>query len=157
MKIFYRISLFLLWSSSALSYGLGLYFPILTTKSKIFGFTIRSQDVRLFDSINLFFNSKEYLLAGIIFLFTIIIPIFKYFELLFTMVNHKNKDTKLDRWKYLLDKWSMIDVFVVALIILNFKLNSSVIVMKLMVGTTCLAISIILRIGLVELIRKNVN
>jgi uncharacterized paraquat-inducible protein A len=56
-------------------------------------------------------------------------------------INTQKKTSFLSK----LDKWSMIDVFLVALLLLNFKMDSNVIVMKLKTGTQFIAISVILR------------
>ena len=44
----------------------------------------------------------------------------------------------------IINKWSMLDVFIVAVLILNMKFDSSIIVSKLEIGTTLFAISILL-------------
>jgi uncharacterized paraquat-inducible protein A len=44
----------------------------------------------------------------------------------------------------IINKWAMLDVFVVAVLILNMKFDSIIIVSKLQAGTTLFAISIIL-------------
>jgi uncharacterized paraquat-inducible protein A len=59
-----------------------------------------------------------------------------------------------------LDKWSMLDVFLVALLLLNFRMGSNIIVMKLKSGTTFIALSVIYRIISVHFInnvKKNVE
>ena len=137
------ISLILL--ASITFFVLGLIFPILATKQQVFGIVLKYQEVRLFDSVRIFYESKDYLLAVIIFLFTIILPVIKYLELsnrIFTIFIPSKKFSYI---LHLLDKWSMLDVFLVALLLLNFKLNSNIIVMKLKIGTSFIAISIIIR------------
>ena len=44
----------------------------------------------------------------------------------------------------IINKWSMLDVFVVAVLILNMKFDSSIIVSKLESGTTLFALSVVL-------------
>jgi paraquat-inducible protein A len=119
----------------------------MVTRSQILGFTINRQEIRLFDSIVLFYNNGELTLAMVILVFTIVLPIAKYVELLYriTVPNHYQKG--YSKLLQALDKWSMLDVFVIALLIMNFKMNSLIIVMDLMSGTTYLAISIVLRMG----------
>jgi uncharacterized paraquat-inducible protein A len=121
-------------------FALGLYFPILATKHQILGFTLDYKEVRLIDSVKIFYDSSDYLLASVIFIFTIVLPIIKYLELMIR-INTQKKTSFLSK----LDKWSMIDVFLVALLLLNFKMDSNVIVMKLKTGTQFIAISVILR------------
>jgi len=126
---------------------MGLYMPLMVTRSQLLGFTIKRQEVRLFDSIELFYNGHELALAIVIFAFTIVLPIAKHIELPFRISAPKNTPNHYSKLLQTLDKWSMLDVFVVALLIMNFKLNSSIIIMELLSGTTYLAISIVLRMG----------
>ncbi len=131
-------------------FALGLYFPILATKHQILGFTLEYKEIRLTDSIKMFYESSEYLLAGIILVFTIFLPIVKYIELSVRIKSEK-KSTFLSK----IDKWSMIDVFLVAIILLNFKMDSNVIVMKLKIGTQFIAISVLLRMMAASLIKRD--
>jgi uncharacterized paraquat-inducible protein A len=57
----------------------------------------------------------------------------------------------------IINKWSMLDVFVVALVILNMKFDSLIIVSKLESGTTLFAISVILMMVSSFIVRKYVN
>ncbi len=142
-----RIVPFTLWIASITFYALGLYFPILVTRSQFLGFTLKRMEVRLFDSIELFYNSNEMALAIIILAFTIILPIAKYIELAVRIFKPPNQESIYSKLLQALDKWSMLDVFVIALLLMNFKMNSSFIAMQLMSGTTYIAISIVLRMG----------
>jgi paraquat-inducible protein A len=139
--------------TSIIFFALGLYYPIITTKHQIIGFTLDYQEIRLIDSVIMFYESSDFLLASIIFIFTIILPIIKYLELFFRIKSQK-KSTFLSE----LDKWSMIDVFLVALLLLNFKMDSNIIVMQLKLGTQFIAISVILRMITSSIIEvKQVN
>lgn len=107
-----------------------------THAPQVLGFTIKRQEVRLFDSIKLFYNGHELALAIVIFAFTILLPIAKYIELLLRISAPKHTPNHYSKLLQALGKWSMLDVFVVALLIMNFKLHSSRIGMELMSGTT---------------------
>lgn len=124
---------------------LGLTYPILATKHQVLGIVLKYHEVRLFDSIQMFYESNDYFLAAIIFLFTIILPIIKFFELFNRIFPIFIFHIKVNHFLHLIDKWSMLDVFIVALLLLNFKLDSNIIVMKVKIGTSFLASSIILR------------
>ena len=71
-----------------------------------------------------------------------------------------NADSKINKLylmyknNSLLDKWNMIDVFIVALLLVNFKMGDSLIVMELQLGTAFLSISVITRILVIELIDR---
>lgn len=148
----HKAKVFLVLFLSSTFYALGLYFPILSTKKQIFNIVLSYQDVRLFDSVKMFYKDNDFLLAAIIFIFTIILPIVKYLDLynrIFHFINFSKKATNL---LHKIDKWSMIDVFLVALLLLNFKMDSNLIVMRLKIGTTFIALSVILRMISSEII-----
>ena len=110
-----------------------------------FRIVLKYQEVKLFDSVKMFYESNNYILAAIIFLFTIVLPIIKFLELLNRNLTLFKTSDKVSHILHLLDKWSMLDVFLVALLLLNFKMDSNIIVMKLQIGTTFIALSIITR------------
>lgn len=139
----YIVAFFLLVSVAF--FIMGLTYPIMSTKKQVLGLVLNYQEIRLFDSVSLFYNGKEYLLGTIIFLFTIILPIFKYLEIINRIFVFFRIPERIDRVLHLLDKWSMLDVFLIALLLLNFKMNSTIIVMQIKVGTLFLAVSIIAR------------
>lgn len=124
---------------------LGLIYPIMSTKSKIWKITLDYQEIRLFDSVKLFYESGDLFLAFIILFFTIIFPIVKFIDLAVRLFNPKSISTPLMKFLQKMDKWSMLDVFLVALLLLNFKMNTNFIVMDLKIGTSYIAISVILR------------
>ena len=133
---------------SLVFFGLGLYFPLFSTATKVV-FKFNSNDVNLFDSIKFFFDNGEYILAIVILVFTFITPSLKYIELMIRVL--RNTTAKIPQS---LDKWNMLDVFLVALLLLNFKMNSNIIVMELKIGTTFIALAVIFRIMSVSLITK---
>ena len=139
---------------SILMFVLGLYYPILTIKQSLLGIGLKFQELRLFDSVQLFYKSGDYLIAIIIFLFTIILPIIKYLELINKVLDFKKSSKWVSAILEALDKWSMLDVFLVALLLLNFKMDSNIIVMKLKVGVAFLAVSILIRMYINFQIKK---
>ncbi|MFC0876591.1 paraquat-inducible protein A [Saccharicrinis sp. FJH2] len=124
---------------------LGLSLPIMSTKKQLiisFGYT----ETTLWDSIVYFWHGKEYFLASVIFFFTIVFPIVKFIHLGASLFYPPFKKMKLFNLShYISDKWSMLDVFIIALVIFHIKMNSQVVVTSLKPGTTFLALSIILR------------
>ena len=136
-KIICSITLLL----SIVFFILGVSFPLLSTKQQILGIVLDYQEINLFDSIVIFFNDKEYLLAAIILIFTFIVPVVKYFDLIRRLLLNKT-DIAMSN----LDKWNMLDVFLVALLLLNFKINSNIVVMKLQIGTTFITLAVLFRI-----------
>lgn len=137
----------LLLMGSIIFYVLGIVYPIMATKYSLIGISLKTQEVNLLDSVRIFYESGDFLIALIILVFTVVFPILKYLELILSLFFDRHFKFSSD-----LDKWNMIDVFIVAMLLLNFKMNSSFIVMELRVGTTFLAISVIFRIllGIME-------
>jgi uncharacterized paraquat-inducible protein A len=127
-------------------YILGLTFPVLSTKQQVLGFVLKYKEIGLFDSVRMFYQDKEYFLSILIFAFTILLPVLKFMELtnkLFSLIQFNKKTVQVLMF---LDKWSMLDVFLIALLLLNFKMNSNIMVMQLKEGTIFIALSIIVRI-----------
>jgi len=75
----------------------------------------------------------------------------EYIRLIFITILNKKSNNKLRH----LDKWNMLDVFLVALLLLNFKMNSNFIVMQLKIGTTFIALAVIFRILTISLVANN--
>lgn len=119
----------------------------MSTKYQVLSIRIKSQEVTLFDSIRMFWDSGEYLISVIILVFTFVLPISKYIELSVRMVTGK----KFPAWQGI-DKWNMIDVFLVAMLLLNFKMNSNFIVMKLEMGTNFIALAVLTRLIVIMLV-----
>ncbi len=146
---------------SAVFYGLGLYFPLFYTSKGILSFRFSTDYIRLFDSVKIFYQHHDFLLAGIIFFFAIVLPIVKYLDLFNRILYVVPISEKSSHFLHKIDKWSMIDVFLVALLLLNFKMDSSFIEMKLKAGTTYIALSVIFRMIGSELLsnyeKKNIN
>lgn len=138
------IGLIALIVSTAL-FTLGLSFPIIATKQRLLGFNITYDELYLFSSIELFIHQSEWFLAIIITVFTVILPAVKYFELYNRAFDWIHFNARFQKFLFLADKWSMLDVFIVALLIMNFKLDSNIVKMDIKIGTTFLAVSILLR------------
>ena len=132
-------------TASAIFYILGLVFPILSSTTSIFGFVLEEESMRLVDSIDYFWEEGDVFLALVILTFTIVFPIIKYLDLSIRLAAPQLLPKKVVSILKDLDKWSMLDVFLVALLILNFKLDTSLITMKLEVGTSFIAVSVIFR------------
>lgn len=139
----YLAAVFLMFA--ILFYYLGLTLPIMSTKKQLiisYGYT----ESTLWDSILFFWYGNEYFLASLIFFFTIVFPIIKFIHLGASLFYPPFKKMKLFSLShYISDKWSMLDVFIIALLIFHIKMNSNVVVTTLKPGTTFLALSIILR------------
>lgn len=100
-----------------------------------------------------FFQTKSYLIALVIFVASILVPIFKLIVLLYLLYTTKYNKTYLAKnaTKYyriikFIGKWSMIDIFVVALMIVMVQFGnlSNIIAGPAAIAFTVVVISTIL-------------
>ncbi len=124
------VSTLILAISSLISLIFGLINPILmiTIHKNIehLGDVILSFESKgLFGSIFKLFDSDEIAVALAILLFSVIIPFLKIFILIFTIIfkEHKFSHNLINFFKHL-GKWSMLDVFVVAILLVYLTSNS---------------------------------
>jgi hypothetical protein len=130
---------------SAMFFFLGFQYPLLQSGIGIGPFTIKNDYVYLGSSFSYFFNKGEVFIGFILLFFTIIFPFLKYLFLVATLAGYRHaKYHTLSQALEIINKWAMLDVFVVAVLILNMKFDSAIIVSKLQAGTTLFAISIVL-------------
>ena len=130
---------------SCIFFVLAFIFPILSTEKNIWIVSFDYEEVKLFDTVTLFWKDKDYYLAIIILLFVIILPIIKYTTLILSLLNN-HFFKKYNHYISSADKWNMLDVFLVAILLVNFKLNSNIMVMELKSGTLFVTISVLFRI-----------
>ena len=127
--------------SSGCFYMLGLTKPLFLSEQ----FFFIEKEVTLLNSIRMMFQNDEMFLGTIILTFTLVFPIFKYLLLLFSMLlKQKDQLLRLNRWISLVSKWSMLDVYIIALLLLNMKFDSRIVNMELKEGVVWFSLSIIL-------------
>ncbi len=131
--------------ASLIFFIMGFMFPLLQSGISIGPFMIKSDYIYISSSFNYFFDKGEVFVGFLLLFFTIIFPIAKYIFLFLTLLGkklprHGAVATALE----IINKWSMLDVFVVAVLILNMKFDSDFIVSKLGSGTTLFALSVLL-------------
>ncbi len=131
--------------TSLMFFILGFLFPLLQTGYGIGPLVLKRDYIYLYSSFRFFFDKGEAFIGFLLLFFTIIFPVGKYIFLFITLAGRR-----LPRHRYLntvleiINKWAMLDVFVVAVLILNMKFDSRIIVSKLEYGTTLFAISVVL-------------
>ena len=112
--------------------------------------------IYLTGSVKYFFAEKEFFIGALILVFTFIFPILKYIFVGFRLINVQFGQTK---WVEILvevvNKWAMLDVFVIALIIVNMKFNTLIISTSIEIGTTFFAISVLLLMVASYILRKH--
>jgi len=144
--------------ASALFFCMGFMFPLLQTGYGIGPFTLKSDAVYLSSSFRFFFDKGEVFIGLLLLFFTIIFPVIKYIFLFLTLLGrrfprHHFFATALE----IINKWSMLDVFVVAVLLLNLKFDSGIIVSRLGSGTTLFALSVVLLMTSSFIARKTMD
>ena len=131
--------------ASILFFAMGFMYTLLQTGYGFGPFQLKTEQIYLSTSFRYFFDKGALFIGLLLLFFTIIFPILKYIFLLLTLLGqrfprHHYVSTVLE----IINKWSMLDVFVVAVLILNMKFDSTFIISKLGSGTTLFAISVVL-------------
>ena len=109
--------------SAFILFLVGIFAPVLTFKK----FFIFSSKVSIITGQLELLSEGYPVLFILIFVFSILLPFFKFF-MLFGLVNgvirNPNKHAKILRWVAHYGKWSMLDVFVAALLIVTIRLGT---------------------------------
>lgn len=104
---------------SLLCFVAGIYLPVFTlTKLLVFNNT-----VSILSGLWQLVAEGQYLIFILIFSFSILLPIAKLSILAVAWNSHKARHHKKLRWLEKIGRWSMLDVFVVALLIVTVKLG----------------------------------
>lgn len=106
---------------SALFLACGLVLPVITLKELIFWKTTFS----VLTGIQSLFDESHYFLALIILLFSVCFPLIKLTALIFLWFTPAPQQLRARtvEWLGIIGKWSMLDVFVVALMIVVTKIS----------------------------------
>ena len=124
---------------------MGFMYPLLQTGYGIGPIILKKDYIYLSSSFRYFFDNGETFIGLLLLFFTIIFPVIKYIFLFFTLLGRKfPRHHFISAALEVINKWAMLDVFVVAVLILNMKFDSTIIVSKLENGTTLFAISVVL-------------
>ena len=102
----------------AVLFPLGLILPMIETQS----FLVFREHYSLLQSIAALIETQDYVLAGVIGVFSILFPILKVLSLAFlNMAAPKNLSSGTLKFLEALGKWSMMDVLLVALVVFSAK------------------------------------
>jgi paraquat-inducible protein A len=137
----FEIPLLLVLSTVLL--GAGLSMPLMDVEKMLFW----KNQYSVLTGITGLFSAQEYFLSAILFFFCLVFPIIKLFTL-WTLWQFQCTDearNKILGWLALLGKWSMLDVFVVAILVVAVKLGPMANV-KPRAGVYIFAVAIILSI-----------
>lgn len=118
----------------------GLFAPFLSVKRFIYF----SNTVSLYDTLLTLFSVGEYMLLGVVLLFSALLPACKIFieGFLWHVSWPLARLQKLYNWLVVLTKMSMIEMFVVAIFVAAFKFEVLVRV-ELQVGVYCMLASVL--------------
>lgn len=148
--LFFRMAIVSGLTLSLLGFYLGITMPIFSgTKFWIF-----SQDISVMKSIGMLFESGEYFLGVLIFGFTLVLPAVKYLFLFMAVFSQANWVQKLCNWVAKIGKWSMLDVFVLAITIVFIKLHDNSMNISSQIGIVCFAIAVLSSMVLTILLQK---
>ncbi|MBR6309762.1 MAG: paraquat-inducible protein A [Paludibacteraceae bacterium] len=125
----------------------GMCFPLLSTETVLFKLRLQYEEITVFKSIKIFWELDELFLAIIISLFSFLTPVVEFVAIAVRILRGKT-----NKFFQQLDKWNMLDVFLVAILLLNYEMNSKIIVMKLGYGALYIALSVIFRIVTIMLL-----
>ena len=126
---------------ASLTYLIGLYRPFYYSEK----FFIQTESVTLLESIQLMYETEEYYLAAIIFIFTVAFPVAKNVMLLWLSIIPSGREfSKMIPVFKVFSRWSMLDVFIVAVLLVNLNLDSGLYKMQVMDGLIYFSVSVIL-------------
>jgi uncharacterized paraquat-inducible protein A len=132
-------------AASVLFFILGMLYPIMQTGYGIGPIRLKQDYIYLTTSFRYFFDKGEVFIGLLLLFFTFVFPVVKYIFLILTLPGHQfPRHHFISTALEIINKWPMLDVFIVAVLILNMKFDSDIILSKLENGTTCFAISVVL-------------
>jgi paraquat-inducible protein A len=152
MQHFQKLSVYIPYISALCCFLLGLYYPIMGTKIFL---GLKEDSSYLTSTISYFFTEGEYFIGILLFIFSLVFPILKFIVVGIRLLNISYPYKKgISNFLDSINKWAMLDVFVVALVIVNMKMDSIFIKTKLEIGTTFFALSIVLLMICTHLLSK---
>ncbi len=140
-----KLGLTIALAISLLFFVLGLCYPILMAKTTLLGFNISTESIYLTDTIHHFYENNDWFMVAVIGITTLVFPVYKYLDMLNRILGFIPVSEFYEKVIAQLDKWSMLEVFVIALVILSVKTNSSFMSMSVKSGVYFLAASVIVR------------
>ena len=144
----YRMWAGVLTVLASVGYFLGLTLPITTFAIK-FPFFQQSDTYSLPTAIKTLYEEKEFVLFGILVAFTFVFPVMKLFSIFMAVfAGWTDKTSPVFRFLRATGRWSMLDVFVVALLVVLLRVQAMMgeFSMVAHAGIYCFGASVILAI-----------
>lgn len=138
---------FFLYIGSLAAYIFALTNPLFTTSGELFGFSFSKESISFFKSLEILKEQEYILLSYALLVFVIGLPVIKYIVLLFNINNITIISKTIDAFFVQLQKYAMVDVFVIAILLIGSKSNP-MFEFKIELGTYALLTSVILSIML---------
>ena len=138
-----------LTSLATVLYGVGLFTPMATIQTKFLPFVDRSTSYSLVRTIQNIFTDGDHVLGVVLVLFTFVFPVTKFFSLFMGLWGGwRPHNSRLYRWMRATGRWSMLDVFVVAILVVFLRVRSlgGGMSMSPEVGIYCFGASVLLAI-----------
>jgi uncharacterized paraquat-inducible protein A len=132
----------LMYIISIASYAFALKSTLFTTSGDILGISFKEEHITFFKSITILENQGYVILSYALLFFVLVIPCLKYITLLLNLFKTKLFTGEFNDAVLYLQKYAMVDVFVIALLLIGSK-NNPVFNLKIELGTYALLVSII--------------
>lgn len=132
----------LVYIISITSYVFALKSTLFTTNGDILGFSFKEESVTFFKSIDILENQGYVVLSYALLFFVLVIPCLKYITLLLNLFRAKLFTGEFNDAVLYLQKYAMVDVFVIAIFLIGSK-NNPIFNLKIELGTYGLLLSII--------------
>ena len=109
---------YFLYLLSLAAYAYALTQPLFTTSGKLIGFEFSEEQITFFKTIEILEEQNYQVLKIALLVFVIGLPVIKFFTLLFNINNIILFTIKFDQLLISLQKYAMVDVFVIALLLI---------------------------------------
>lgn len=141
------------WWLALISFVLGISLPVMSIRQ----FYLFEDQFSIMTAIGLLFSDGQGWLAVLIALFSLGLPVFKLWMLL-TGIRQLKRDGRVTsrclQWIHRYGRWSMLDVFIVAVLVVGIKLSAMVSI-SLHPGLMAFALSLLLMMLLTSLLQRS--
>ncbi len=153
MKRAYLPLLWCLWLAALLCFLIGIISPIMSIRQLY----LFEDEFSVLSALGLLAQDGQYLLSFIIGAFSVCMPVFKFIILAKVLsVSQQAKpqqQSKILEWMHRCGRWSMLDVFVIAVLIVGVKLSAFASV-TLHIGLWAFSGALILLLVLTSLVQR---
>lgn len=138
-----------LWITTGILLAAGFYLPLITVSQ----FYIFDNSVAMWSALYELFLSQDYFLFAVVFVFSALIPSSKWL-VIGLAIREKTKKHTFMNLLHKVGKWSMLDVFVVALLLVMLKISVAVDA-QIQVGLYSFAAALLLELALMHALQRS--